>query len=173
MDADLKTTGHQCINTLFNHNQNVKCKCATEASQVVWCPASSALTAIAVSRLSRQTAVPQRPYRLFQTLYFHDKPPKQTLWRVKTPCKHFTRSQIHGHTYRPQALELLLQNKLQDVTDARYHNSINFTVTQQNCTQQKVAVKLTAENVLLFFKLGENRKNKTRNMHTLKSIQKL
>lgn len=108
-----------------------------------------------------------------ETLYFHDKPPKQTLWRVKTPCKHFTRSQIHGHTYRPQALELLLQNKLQDVTDARYHNSINFTVTQQNCTQQKVAVKLTAENVLLFFKLGENRKNKTRNMHTLKSIQKL
>lgn len=48
MDADLKTAGHQCTDTPFNHNQNVKCKCAKAFSQVAWLPASSALTMIAV-----------------------------------------------------------------------------------------------------------------------------
>lgn len=52
MDADLKTAGHQCIGTPFNHNQNIKCNSAKAFSQVAWLPASSALMAIAVGRLS-------------------------------------------------------------------------------------------------------------------------
>ncbi|KAF4793109.1 adhesion G protein-coupled receptor L4 [Turdus rufiventris] len=43
----------------------------------------------------------------------------------------FARSQVHGHTRNLEALELLLQNKLQDVTNVKYNHSINFTATQQ------------------------------------------
>lgn len=52
MDADLKTAGHQCCDTSFNHNQNVKYKRAKAFSQVAWLTASSALMAIAVGSLS-------------------------------------------------------------------------------------------------------------------------
>lgn len=43
----------------------------------------------------------------------------------------FTRRQIHSQAWDPEVLELPLWNKLQDVTNKKYHNSVNFIVTQQ------------------------------------------
>ncbi|KAI1236723.1 hypothetical protein IHE44_0014976 [Lamprotornis superbus] len=43
-----------------------------------------------------------------QTLHLHDNPPEHP---------DFARSLVHGPTWNPEALELLLQNKLQDVTN--------------------------------------------------------
>lgn len=93
----------------------------------------------------------------------------------------FARSQIHGHAWNLEALELLFQNKPQDVTNMEYNNSISFTATQQYWqqqsywvrrtesmkkihTQQKVTVKLTVENDLFFF--PSETKKKTLKKHT-------
>lgn len=43
----------------------------------------------------------------------------------------FARSQVHGQTQNLEALELQLQNMLQDVTNMKYSYYTNFTAALQ------------------------------------------
>lgn len=53
----------------------------------------------------------------------------------------FVRSQVHGQTQNPEALELQLQNSLQDVTNMKCSNSTNFAATQQYRQQQSYCLR--------------------------------
>lgn len=98
----------------------------------------------------------------------------------------FARSQIHGHAWNLEALELLFQNKPQDVTNMEYNNSISFTATQQQSywirrtesmkkihTQQKVTVKLTVENELFFSQVEQKKMLKKHTEIMMKHKHKL
>lgn len=68
------------------------------------------------------------------------------LMENQEPLTHpdFARSQVHGQTQNLEALELRLQNTLQDVTNMKYSNSTNFTAALQYWQQQSYWLRRTA-----------------------------
>lgn len=169
MNADLKTADHQCTDSPFKNNQTGECRSAKAFSQVVWPPASSA------PRPPLRAACPWSGSHRRTGLLFSDSvSPWQRSWanlvENQEPLTHpdFARSQVHGHAWNLEALELLLQTRgkmwliWNTVIPSAllWHSNIDSSsptgseeqkVWKKCHTHQEVTVKLTFESVLFSF----------------------